>query len=134
AGRSDIVAFGVAREIGIEPALMRDDDLAVSRDADVELQRVDAHGERIGKGRQGIFRQKAAPAAMRLDIEGHTASEGSCRNETTESRKQFQTKRWRHDGSPRPSIMRRSPAMDRRVVTTGSEAACVSMVSVRGVS
>ena len=30
--------------------------------------------------------------------------------------------------------MRRSPAMDRRVVADGSEAACVSMVSVSGAS
>ena len=63
---------------------MGDDGFTVRGDANVEFQRIDAHGERIGKGRQGVFRQKAAPAAMRLDIESHIASHGRSCDETEE--------------------------------------------------
>ena len=80
AGRGDIGAACIPREIGIEPAFMRDDDLAIRGHADVELQRVHAHRQRVGEGRQGVFRQQRAPAAMRFEIKGH----GLSRNENRE--------------------------------------------------
>ncbi|GAA0005810.1 hypothetical protein BRDID11002_58130 [Bradyrhizobium diazoefficiens] len=56
AGRSDIGAVRIPCQIGIEPAFMRDDDRAIGGDADVELQCVHAHRQRVGEGRQGVFR------------------------------------------------------------------------------
>jgi hypothetical protein len=64
---------------------MGDNDPTIRGDADVEFQRVDAHGQCIGKGREGVLRQEGASAAMRLDIESHMASHGRSCNETTES-------------------------------------------------
>jgi hypothetical protein len=53
--------IGVAREIGIEPPLMRDDEDAVFCDADVELERVDVHLLRPRKRRQRILREQPRP-------------------------------------------------------------------------
>jgi hypothetical protein len=55
---------------------MRHHDLAIGGHADIELQRIHAHRERIGKGRQGVFRHQRPPAAMRLEIESHGPSCG----------------------------------------------------------
>jgi len=71
AGRSDVCAVGAACEIRIEPALVRNHDLAVCGHADVELQRVHAHRQRVGEGRQSVLRQQRPAAAMRLEIESH---------------------------------------------------------------
>jgi hypothetical protein len=49
AGRGDIVAVGAAREVGIEPAFVGNDEHAIARHTDVEFQRIDPHRKRIGE-------------------------------------------------------------------------------------
>jgi len=65
---------------------VRDDDLAVGGDADVELQRIHAHRQCVGEGRQGVFRQQRAPAAVRLEIEGHGLSRNHDRDRSQDYR------------------------------------------------
>lgn len=60
AGRSDIGAAGIAREVGVEPALMGDDEHIVPGDVDIQLQRVDADRQRVGERLQVFFRKTAA--------------------------------------------------------------------------
>ena len=69
-GLRDPPAVRSAGDIGRHPALVRDDDHPVAGHADVELERADAEGERLGEGRQGVLRSQAARAAMTLEIEG----------------------------------------------------------------
>ncbi|MGY4349486.1 hypothetical protein ACVWXM_005979 [Bradyrhizobium sp. GM7.3] len=85
AGRRDVGAARIPRDIRIEPALMRDDDFAVGGDADIELQRVHADRQRVGEGRKRVFRQQCPPAAMGLEVESRIKcrieSHGRSRNE-----------------------------------------------------
>ena len=74
AGRGDIGAVGPAREVGIEAALMGDDERAVGRDADVELQRVHAHRQRVGERGKRVFGPQRAAAPVGFDVEGHDLS------------------------------------------------------------
>ena len=50
---------------------MRDDDRGVPRNSDIQLQRVHAHRERVGKGRQRILGKQRPSATMRLDVQSH---------------------------------------------------------------
>ncbi len=70
-GRRDIITARIARQIRIEPPLMRDHEHAVTGDADIELERIDAHRQRGGKGLQRVFRKQSTAAAMGLDVERH---------------------------------------------------------------
>jgi hypothetical protein len=53
---------------------MGDDDHPILGDAHVELERVDAHRERIGKGLQRVLGKERPPAAVGFDVEGHRGS------------------------------------------------------------
>src|SRR4051794_502082 len=60
---------GPARDVAIQAAVVVDDDDAVFRHADVELEGTDAKLEGAGEGRKGILRQVAARAAVALHVD-----------------------------------------------------------------
>jgi len=93
----DIDAVGVAGEVRIEPALMRDHQHAVAGGSDIQLQRIDAHRERVGKGLQGIFGKQSAPTAVGFNIESHSLP----MDETTQNRsRDHERTQTHHDGFP----------------------------------
>src|SRR5262245_21343107 len=69
--RCDPASVRPACYVGIEPAVVVDHDLAVARDPDIELQRVDAELERPLEAGQRVLRRVAARAAVALEIECH---------------------------------------------------------------
>ncbi len=70
AGRRDIGAVGPAGEVGVELAFVRDDDRGVACDPDIQLQRVHAHRQRVGKGLQRVFGKQRPSAPVGFNIEG----------------------------------------------------------------
>src|SRR5581483_6760691 len=58
-----------ACDVGIEPAVVVNDDDAVARDADVQLQGRDAQLQRAREGRQRVLRQVPARAAVALHVD-----------------------------------------------------------------
>ena len=62
-------AIGVARRSRIERRLVRDDGDAVGGDADVELERCDAHADRVLERGERVLRAQAPAAAVRLQVE-----------------------------------------------------------------
>ena len=72
----DPLPAGVPREGRIEGRVVRDHRNAFGADGDVQLQRGDAHANRVLERGQRVLRQQSAPAAVRLQIEGPCVRRG----------------------------------------------------------
>src|SRR5262249_18762156 len=67
---SEKLAVRPARVIGIEPAVVADDQHAVLGHGEIELERGHADRERRGERFERVLRHQAAGAAMALQVEG----------------------------------------------------------------
>jgi hypothetical protein len=62
--RSEPVAILVAHEIAVEPEIMGDNDVAIAREMDVELDAVRSERHSVRKSGERIFGRKRGAAAM----------------------------------------------------------------------
>ena len=74
AGSGDVTPIRAAREIWVEAPLVRYHDRVVFGDTHVELQGVDAQGQRVGERLQCVLGAQPAPATVRLDVEAPWSS------------------------------------------------------------
>ncbi len=68
-------AVGPRADLGVEPRLVREEDLPVGRDDRVHLQRRHAQVEGVAHRRKAVLREQTPPAAVPLDIEARRRAE-----------------------------------------------------------